>query len=76
MQKQKTSNGPVGIYLLQVKNRNTRTMYETCSKLTIMTPERRHWRHSGVFIVNFQRISHLDLVFLLLTDWAGKCRLG
>ena len=31
------------------------------------TPERRHWRHSGVFIVNFEHISHLALVFLLLT---------
>ena len=36
----------------------------TCSKLTI---ERRHWRCSGVFIVNFKHISHLVLVFLLLT---------
>ena len=36
-------------------------------KLTIKTPERRHWRHSGVFIVNFEHISHLVLVFLLLT---------
>ena len=38
-----------------------------CSKLTINTPERRHWRRSGVFIVNFEHISHLVLVFLLLT---------
>ena len=28
------------------------------SKLTIKTPERRHWRRSGVFIVNFNHISH------------------
>ena len=27
----------------------------------------RHWRRSGVFIVNFEHISHLFLVFLLLT---------
>ena len=27
----------------------------------------RHWRPSGVFIVNFEHISHLVLVFLLLT---------
>ena len=27
----------------------------------------RHWRRSGVFIVNFEHISHLVLVFLLLT---------
>ena len=29
--------------------------------------QRRHWRRSGVFIVNFEHISHLDLVFLVLT---------
>ena len=29
-------------------------------------PERRHWRCFGVFIVNFEHISHLFLVFLLL----------
>ena len=28
---------------------------------------KRHWRRSGVFIVNFEHISHLVLVFLLLT---------
>ena len=31
------------------------------------TPERRHWHRSGVFIVNFEYISDLLLVFLLLT---------
>ena len=31
----------VGIYLLKVNNRNTRTRCEICSKLTIRTPERR-----------------------------------
>ena len=36
-------------------------------KLTVKTLERRHWRRSGVFIVNFEHISHLVLVFLLLT---------
>ena len=58
---------PAGIYLLKVNNRNTKTRCEICSKLTINTPERRHWRRSGVFIVNFEHISHLVLVFLLLT---------
>ena len=32
---------------------------EICSKLTIKTPKRRHWRCFGVFIVNFEHISHL-----------------
>ena len=57
----------VGIYLAKVNNRNTRTRWEICSKLTIKTPERRHWRRSGVFIVNVDHISHVVLVFLLLT---------
>ena len=38
-----------------------------CSKLTIKTPERRQWCRSVVFIVNFEHISNLFLVFLLLT---------
>ena len=58
---------PAGIYLLKVNNRNTRAKFEICSKLTIKIPERRQWRHSGIFIVNFEHISHHVLVFLLLT---------
>ena len=38
----------------------------TCSKLTIKTLERRQ-RRSCVFIVNFEYVSHLVLVYLLLT---------
>ena len=64
----RNSNGvPVGIYLLKVNNRNTRIRCEICSKLTIKTPERRQWRRSGVFIVNFEHASHLVLMVLLLT---------
>ena len=47
---------PVGIYLFKVNNRNTRTRCEICQ-----------WSRSGVFIVTFENISHLVLVFLLLT---------
>ena len=32
---------------------------EICSKLTIKTPKRRQWHRFGVFIVNFEHISHL-----------------
>ena len=56
-----------GIYLLIVNKRNTRTRCEICSKLTIKTPERRQWRLSDIFIVKFEYISHLVVVFLLLT---------
>ena len=49
---------PAGIYLLKGNNRNTRARCDICSKLTI-----RHQndvrRRSGVFIVNFEHISHL-----------------
>ena len=38
--------------------KNTRKRYERCTKLTIKTPERRQLGRSGVFIVNFEHISH------------------
>ena len=36
-------------------------------KLAIKTPERHHWRRSGVLIVNFVHSSHLVPVSLWLT---------
>ena len=48
---------PAGIHLLKVNNRSTRTRCEICSKLS----------RTGVFIANFEHISHLVLVFLFLT---------
>ena len=47
---------PANIYLF---NRNTRKRYEICSELTIKTPERRQWRRSGDFVVNFEHILHI-----------------
>ena len=41
------------IYLSKVKDRNGRKMCEICSKLTINTQERRHWRRSVEFVVYF-----------------------
>ena len=58
---------PAGMYLLKVSNRSTRARCEICSKLTIKIPERRQWRRSGIFIVNFEHISHLVPAFLLFT---------
>ena len=45
-------------YMYTVNNRNTRARCEVCSKLTIKTPEGRHWGRSGLFIVNFELIFH------------------
>ena len=56
---------PVGNYMSKVNYRNTRTRCEICSKLTVKTPERRlasFWYLN----INFEHISHLVLVFLLL----------
>ena len=50
-------NIPANICLFKVNNRNTRKRCELGSKLTIKKPERRPWRHSVVFIVNFDHIS-------------------
>ena len=54
-------------YMSKVNNTDTRTRCEICSKLTIKTLERSQWRHSGVFIVNFEHILRLVQLFLLLT---------
>ena len=56
---------PAGSYMFKVNNRSTRKGCQICSKLTIKTTERRHWRSSAVIIVDFEYISHLVLVFLL-----------
>ena len=56
----------MGNYMFKVYNRNTRIRCEICSKLTIKTPERRYWRRSGIFTVNFEHILRLLTVFLLL----------
>ena len=54
-------------YMFKVNNKNTRAKCEICSKFTIKLPETRQWRGSGIFIIKFEHISNLVLVFLLLT---------
>ena len=58
---------PANIHVFKINNRNTRKRCEICSELAVKTPERRNWRCSAVFIVNFEYISLLLLVFLLRT---------
>ena len=47
---------PDGQFQMHIKNQlslfGTQLTF-TCSKLRIKTPERRQWRRSGVFLVNF-----------------------
>ena len=47
-------------------NSTIETLEKGCSKLAINASERRHWLHSGVFIVKVEYISKLFLLFLLL----------
>ena len=62
---------PVGAYLLKVNSESYRKRCVTCSRLTKKRPERphwhedvkKHWRCSGVTIVNFEMIPHFFLVF-------------
>ena len=60
------SVNPVNIYLFKFNNRNTRKWREIFSKFTIKISERRQGCRSCVFIVNFEHISRLFLLFLLL----------
>ena len=38
----------------KIKNGNTKSITQICSKLPIKSSKRRHWHHSGFFIVNFE----------------------
>ena len=42
-------------------------MCKTCLKLTIKKAEGRYWLRSDVFILNFEQILQIVLVFPLLT---------
>ena len=73
--KQKTKD-LAGNYIFKVNNRNTRTKRKICSKLTIETPEQRHWRCSGVFIVNFEHFTLFASISIVKfeqanADWKG-----
>ena len=66
---------PAGNYMLKVNIGNARTRCEICSKLTTKITERRQWRRSGVFIVNFEHILQIFLVFInnfehVIPGWA------
>ena len=63
LQKKQISIYPANIYLFKLNHGSAIAMSEICST---KTPEWRWWRRSGIFIVNFEQISHIVLVFPLL----------
>ena len=60
-------SGPTDIYLFEFSYYIRRTKCKICLKLTIEIPEQCQWYCSCVFIVIFEHIWHVILVFLLLT---------
>ena len=61
------TNHSANIYLFKVNDRNITKRCKIYLKLTVKTPEQRRWSLSGVFIVDFEHVSHLFLQFILLT---------
>ena len=59
--------GAAIIHLFKFNDRNTEKRCKICSQLTIKAPERRQWRLPCLYCFKFEQISHLFLVFLLLT---------
>ena len=59
---------PPNIYLFKFNSRNTRKSCEICPKLTINAVESR----SGMFIVNFEHISHFFSASVV--DFVNVCR--
>ena len=51
-------------YMLKVNSKNASIRCGICAKLTIKVPKQRWFCRSSIFIVNFQNILHLVLVFL------------
>ena len=56
------------ISMFKVNTRNTREMCKICSKLIIKTPDWSQWHRSGNFIINFEHISLLFLVYLMFSS--------
>ena len=57
------------IYLFKLNKRNTSTMCEICTKLSVKMVKWCHLHRSVAFIVNFEQISHFVLVFPKVDFW-------
>ena len=80
---------PASIYLLKVNNRNIRARFAKCSKLTIKTSERRHWKFNKTknvekmvplkYLSNFWRTLETPLINYEINHiltWSDKCVLS
>ena len=56
------SSVPAMNYLFKVSHWSRRIRCEKCSRLRMKTLERCEWRHSSVFIVNYEHISSFVLI--------------
>ena len=65
----------MSMYLFKITIGNVRAVREIRPKLTIKKPKRRQWRRSGVFIVKFENISYIILMFPYW-PWTTKYGLG
>ena len=63
---------PTDNYLIKFNSRNFRTMSEICSVFARKTPARHQCYHCSVFIVNFEQISYVVLMFVWKI-WTGTC---
>ena len=64
---------PAEIYFFEANKRKTTTMCEICSKLTITTPDQSQWCRSGIFILNFELISHCSGVSIVAFKQVNTC---
>ena len=69
---------PDGTYLFKVNNGNTRRACEIYSEFTIKTPERHHWRLSGVLycsvsIVDFLQVNVSWEITTFAVTWGRDC---
>ena len=57
------------IYIFKFNNRSTKNRCEICLKLAIKTTERRHWRYSSDFVVNFEHVPHFFQLLILKNEF-------
>ena len=64
--------GSTNINMLKVRIGTLEKGVNCVLKLTIKTPERRHWLRSGVFIITFEHIGHLFVCYYSWL-WTDNC---